>query len=130
MKLKFKTQNYDIYLKALSPNEKNELIKRICIIPKTINTALSIYIDNFLYYLNDMNEVVCLKSESDKKEIICLKLEYDKEDESVRCIGIEISNHKNRINLIFIVLKDLNQIIEDNKIDANLLLHPILISFI
>ena len=128
MKLKFKNHSYEVYLKPISEIEREDLISRISIIPKSLNRALVIYIDNLMYYLNSTYKVICIKAE--EKEIICLKLENSKEEKSIKCIGIDVSEDKNRVNLNFLILKDLEEIIEDNEKDKELMMHPILISFI
>lgn len=128
MKLKFKNHSYEVYLKPISEIEREDLISRISIIPKSLNRALVIYIDNLMYYLNSTYKVICIKAE--EKEIICLKLENSKEEKSIKCIGIDVSEDKNRVNLNFLILKDLEEIIEDKEKDEELMMHPILISFL
>lgn len=130
MKIETKGENYFVTLKKLSEDEKKELIRKVGIIPKKLNHLISFYVELFLYNLKDANEIVCIKSEKDKKDIICLKLEYDQKTSSIKCIGIELTDDKNRVNLNIFTLKKVKAIIKYNTVDDELLLHPILISFI
>lgn len=128
MKILTKSHEYELYSKNINSLEKDEVCKRIGIIPKSLNIILSVYIDNLLYYFQKTDELICIKEQSNNEEIICLKVIYTKNTNSLKIIGVTIPHENNKINLELIDIGNLNSDIDNNEIDSLLVNYPFLLS--
>lgn len=128
MKISTKSDEYELYSKVIENLEKNEVLKRVEIIPKSLNGSLSAYIDNLLYYLKKTDEIICIKEQLSDEEVICLKLIHNKNINKLKVIGITIPQEHNRVNLKLIDIGILNSDIYNNEIDRLLINYPFLLS--